>query len=358
GEVRAEVFHTDALSTRFPPAEAYAATASGLLAASISRFHHSYILWFRPEVVRTVKWGGDPRKPVEPAASGERLHPRKSFEMWKETVRDRSLPWRESEIETAGELRSAIVGIVLRRAEELAALSAELERSNKELEAFSYSVSHDLRAPFRHIVGYSELLRDLEGAALSEQGLRFLDTITESAQHAGTLVDNLLAFSRMGRTRIRPMPVDMTELVRELQGEFALQTPERKITWKLHPLPPAEGDLMMLRLAWHNLIGNAVKYTRTRPEAVIEIGGESTREEEIYFIRDNGIGFDMEYVDKLFGVFQRLHRAEDFEGTGIGLANVRRIIGRHGGRTWGEGVVDGGATFRFTLPRIKHREME
>lgn len=349
-EGREDVVARDSLEGLVPGASDFKDRASGLLAISISKLHRSFILWFRPEVIRTVAWGGDPTKAIV-AEEGGRIHPRRSFETWLESVRYRSAPWKKGEVEAAVELRNAIVGIVLRRAEERAQFSIELERSNKELEAFSYSVSHDLRAPFRHIVGYSELLREEEGERLSPEGVRYLTTIIDAAHNAGTLVDNLLAFSRMGRTTIHPVPIDMNVLVREVVREVMMEAGGRSITWTIGDLPTIEGDLMMMRLALGNLASNAVKYTRPRAEAVVEIGAEHRGDETIFRVRDNGIGFDMRYVDKLFGVFQRLHRVEDFEGTGIGLANVRRIMGRHGGRAWAEGELGRGATFYFSLPR-------
>lgn len=346
-----EVFSTDCLSRVIDGAEAHKEVASGVLGIPISELHPSYVLWFRPETIRTVTWGGDPRKPVEPAPEGARLHPRKSFDAWKETVRLRSLPWREEEIEAVKELRNAVVGIVLRKAEEMAALTDELTRSNKELEAFSYSVSHDLRAPFRHVVGYAELLREFDGDKLSERGLRYIDTIIESAHSAGRLVDELLNFSRMGRMRIQPIPIDMNLLVAETRRRLEPDTRGRNIEWRIAALPSTQADPTMLRLVLENLFSNAIKYTRPREQAVIEVGATEEPAETVYFIRDNGVGFDMAYADKLFGVFQRLHRVEEFEGTGIGLANVRRILERHGGRTWAEGRLNEGATFFFALPR-------
>ena len=348
---RSDVFATDSLSRQMPGADdpAVKDLASGVLAVAISQLHHGYILWFRPEVLQTESWGGDPTK-NEPAGDG-RIHPRKSFEAWKETVRLKSAPWRPSEVEAANDLRKAILEIVLRRAEERAQLSAELERSNKELEAFSYSVSHDLRAPFRHIVGYAELLREEEQSQLSEEGKRYLATIVESAQFAGTLVDNLLAFSRMGRTSIHPVPIHMDTMVREVIREVQSELGDRSIEWRVGDLPEVQGDLMMLRLAMTNLISNAAKYTRQRDLAVIEIHGTIHGSEAIFVVKDNGIGFDMKHVDKLFGVFQRLHRMEEFEGTGIGLANVRRIMSRHGGRAWASGEINQGATFSIALPK-------
>ncbi len=351
---RGDVFATNSLGKQMPGSAAPTITdsASGLLAVAISQLHRGFILWFRPEVLQTESWGGDPTKNA-PAADG-RIHPRRSFEAWKETVRLQSIPWRTSEVEAANDLRKAILEIVLRRAEERAQLSAELERSNKELEAFSYSVSHDLRAPFRHIVGYAELLREEEGSQLSEEGKRYLATIVESAQFAGTLVDNLLAFSRMGRTSIHPVPIHMDTMTREVVREVQTELGDRSVEWKIGHLPEVQGDLMMLRLAMTNLISNAAKYTRKREHAVIEIEGSTQGLEVIFQVRDNGIGFDMKHVDKLFGVFQRLHRMEEFEGTGIGLANVRRIMSRHGGRAWAKGELNHGATFSIALPRHPH----
>lgn len=349
---REDVYATESLGEQFSEAEAYADRASGLLAASISKMHASYMLWFRPELVETVNWGGNPNKPVEETEGPLRLHPRKSFEIWKETVRGRSQPWRFAEIEAIKELRHAVLGIVLRRAEELASLSGELERINKELEAFSYSVSHDLRAPFRHIVGYSELLRKQEGDSLSDRGRRYVATIIDSALTAGILVDNLLNFAQMGRSALKPRRIDMSELVAEVRRRLAIDHTGRRIDWQVGDLAPVEADPIMLRLVVENLLSNAVKYTRPRAEAVIEIGCRREGGEVVFFVRDNGVGFDMAYVGKLFGVFQRLHRIEEFEGTGIGLANVRRIVDRHGGRTWAEGAVDRGATFSFALPNF------
>jgi two-component system, chemotaxis family, sensor kinase Cph1 len=345
-----DVFVTDRLAELFPAAEAYADKAGGLLSISISKIRSSYILWFRPEIVQTVKWGGNPGKPVREEAGSLRLHPRRSFEIWKETVRGRSIAWDRSEVEAVKELRNAIVGIVLRRAEELAALADELRRSNKELEAFSYSISHDLRAPFRHIVGYSELLKKQEWSDLSERGKRYIDTIIESAYTAGTLVDNLLRFSQMGRTALKPRTVDTAELVEEIRRNLVMHVGNQRIDWAIGNLPSIVADPVLIRLVFENLLDNAVKYSRTRDTSHIEVGSYRDREDIVFFVRDNGVGFDMKYVDKLFGVFQRLHRIEDFEGTGIGLANVRRIVERHGGRSWAEGQLGKGATFYIALP--------
>lgn len=229
--------------------------------------------------------------------------------------------------------------------------TAQLEAANKELEAFSYSVSHDLRAPLRHIDGFAQLLAGRAGAAFDPISQRYLQTIISSAKRLGRLIDELLVFSRMGRSDLQHAAVDsnllVAEVLRDLQSDFQ----DRRITWRIGDLPPVRADAVMLRQVWTNLIGNAVKYTRRREEAVIEISHR--RDDElghVFSIKDNGAGFEMQYAAKLFGVFQRLHSESEFEGTGIGLANVRRIVLRHNGRTWAEGQPDQGATFHFSLP--------
>ncbi len=229
--------------------------------------------------------------------------------------------------------------------------TAQLEAANKELEAFAYSVSHDMRAPLRHIDGFLELLQQRTGESLDERSRHYMDTISDAARRMGQLIDDLLSFSRMGRNEMVKKPVDLGGLVQEIIQDFAPEVQDRSINWRIADLPTVSGDREMLRLALVNLIANALKFTRPRPQADIEIGCQAGEKETVVFIRDNGVGFDMTYTNKLFGVFQRLHHADEFEGTGIGLANVRRIITRHGGRVWAEGKVDQGATFYFSLPQ-------
>lgn len=346
-----EVYFTDSLTAEYPPARMFHEQVSGVLAIAVSKLHPSYIIWMRPEVERTILWGGDPTKPVQTSGDAVRLHPRRSFETWKQTVREKSLPWNASEVEGAGELRNAIVGIVLRKAEELADLNFELTRSNKELEAFSYSVSHDLRAPLRHIVGYAEVLKESGAGKFSANDERCLATIIESSEYAGKLVDKLLSYSRLGRAELQISSVDMNLLVSETQHDVMRDAAGRNVIWHVEKLPVVEADLMMLRMAVRDLLSNALKYSRSREEAVIEVGSRDKETETVFFVKDNGVGFDMDYADKLFGVFQRLHRWEDYEGTGIGLANVRRVMERHGGRAWAEGAEGQGATFYFSLPK-------
>jgi PAS domain S-box-containing protein len=229
--------------------------------------------------------------------------------------------------------------------------AAQLEAANQELESFSYSVSHDLRAPLRHVQGYVEMLTREAQGALSEKGQRFLRTIADAAREMGVLIEDLLGFSRMSRAEMRETAVDTGRLVAEVREALESEAVGRRIRWVIGALPPVRGDAAMLRLVWMNLLSNAVKYTRHCPEAEIQVGCAAHEDGQVeFFVRDNGAGFDMKYADKLFGVFQRLHRADEFEGTGIGLATVRRIVGRHGGRTWAQGRLNAGATFHFTLP--------
>jgi PAS domain S-box-containing protein len=243
--------------------------------------------------------------------------------------------------------------------QELAKRAVELEATNKELEAFAYSVSHDLRAPLRHTVGFAELLQRQASSSLDDKTRRYVEMILESSKRMGNLIDDLLGFSRIGRAETKESAVDLERLVAEVVAEVGRETKGRDIGWNIGPLPVCYGDRSMLKVVLMNLLSNAVKFTRIRKRAEIEIGCMDGREDQAeLFIRDNGAGFDMQYVDKLFGVFQRLHLAEEFEGTGIGLATVQRIIHRHGGEIRAEGAVDHGAAFYFSLPRARAQERE
>ena len=228
----------------------------------------------------------------------------------------------------------------------------QLAATNRELEAFSYSVSHDLRAPLRHIIGFVDLLNTRDLSALDEKSQHYLQVITQAAQKMGILIDDLLAFSRMGRTEMMKTRIDFDQLVRDIVKELSEDTKDREITWEIAPLPEVIGDASMLRQVMVNLISNAIKFTRPRTEAKIEIGSlEERPNETVLFVRDNGVGFDSRYVNKLFSLFQRLHSTDEFEGTGVGLANVQRIVLRHGGKVWAESAPDGGATFWISLPK-------
>ena len=231
---------------------------------------------------------------------------------------------------------------------QLADSNRELTRANRELETFSYSVSHDLRAPVRAIDGFARMLEEDHGATLAPEAARLLAVIRGNAAHMGKLIDDLLAFSRLERKELERTTLDFTELAQGVVNE--LQRGRQPVAVAIGPLPAARGDRALIRQVLMNLIGNAFKFSARRPDPQVEIGSQHADGETVYFVKDNGAGFDMRYADKLFAVFQRLHRAEEFDGTGVGLALAKRIIQRHGGRIWCEGRVNGGATFYFTIP--------
>jgi light-regulated signal transduction histidine kinase (bacteriophytochrome) len=224
--------------------------------------------------------------------------------------------------------------------------TVELEAANRELEAFAYSVSHDLRAPLRAVDGFSRILLDEYGPQLPAEAQHYLQVARDNALHMGDLIDGLLSFSRLGRQPIRKQLVEPADLVRQAVEDLGLEQAGRPVEIAVGYLPACEGDPLLLKQVFVNLLSNALKYCRTRERTRIEI---ATADSSAYYVRDNGVGFDMRYADKLFGVFQRLHRSEEYEGTGVGLAIVQRIVHRHGGRVWAEGVVNQGATFYFTL---------
>jgi signal transduction histidine kinase len=230
--------------------------------------------------------------------------------------------------------------------------TAQLQAANNELQAFGYSVSHDLRAPLRHVIGFVAILQKDARSSLSDKDFDRLITISQAAQRMWELIDDLLAFSRIGHAEIHKVDVNLDQLVQDVLGDFQEETQKRNIVWEIRPLPSVRADRALMRLALVNLISNAVKFTGRRAQPKIEIdcapGGDG---ETVVVIRDNGAGFDPKYAGKLFGVFQRLHHRDEFEGTGIGLANVQRIIQRHGGKIWAEGVLNGGATFFFSMPK-------
>jgi len=300
----------------------------------------------RAELFRTERWEGELRKSKSDGtqvlvASRWSLRRNESGEPLAILETNNDISERKRDEERIRALNS-----------DLKQRTIELEASNKELEAFAYSTSHDLRAPLRHLAGYTELLRKHASSVLDEKSRRYVTMLQESAKRMGELIDDLLTFSRIGRAETQNTLVSLGQLVREILSEFERETDGRSIVWRIGDLPSLHGDRAMLRLALINLISNAVKFTRTRPQAEIEIGcAKGGPGEVVVFVRDNGVGFDMKYVGKLFGVFQRLHSPETFEGTGIGLATVQRIAARHGGRAWAEGSVDGGATFFFAAPK-------
>ncbi len=272
-------------------------------------------------------------------------------EMTKE--RSAELNKRISEVE---QLNNAMLNLLEDRRisnESLEIKTQQLAAANKDLDAFAYSVSHDLRAPLRAIVGFSRMLMEDYGDKLDEEGQRKLNVIQNSAQDMGQLIDDLLAFSRLGRKAISMSAINMGRLAEEVFERLRLNASGQTVRLNIQDLSPAYGDRALIREVFVNLISNAIKFTKPAEVAVVEISGKTEEKEILYSVKDNGVGFDMKYADKLFQVFQRLHSTEEFEGTGVGLALVQRIIHRHGGRVWAKGKMNEGATFYFTLPRGK-----
>jgi PAS domain S-box-containing protein len=302
----------------------------------------------RAELLRTGRWEGELRKTK---ADGSTVAVASRWSLRKDEL-GRPLAILETNNDISDRKRREEE--IRKLNVELGKRTSELEATNKELEAFAYSVSHDLRAPLRHMVGFTELLQKHLGSTLDEKSRRYMKIVLESAKKMGALIDDLLAFSRIGRAETRETMVSLEQLVKEVLIDMQQETDGRNIVWKIGALPSLHGDRSMLRLALVNLISNAVKFTRTHPQAEIEIGYMEKKEEGVVvFVRDNGVGFDMKYAHKLFGVFQRLHQADSFEGTGIGLATVQRIIHRHGGRVWAESLQNRGATFFFSVPSYR-----
>jgi PAS domain S-box-containing protein len=300
----------------------------------------------RAELLRTNRWDGELKKT---RADGTQVVVASRWSLRRDE-QQRPVAILETNNDITGRIRREEEIQSLNQ--ELESRSAELESINKELEAFAYSISHDLRAPLRHMASYTELLKKKTSAVVDEKSNHYMAMILDSAKRMGNLIDDLLAFSRIGRSETQNTRFNLAQLVKEALTEVRQDIQGRNIAWKIGALPEFYGDRSMLRLVLVNLLSNAIKFTRTRAQAEIEIGcANGNKDDLIVFVKDNGVGFDMKYVNKLFGVFQRLHHADAFEGTGIGLATVQRIIHRHGGKVWAEGVVDSGATFYFSTPR-------
>jgi two-component system, chemotaxis family, sensor kinase Cph1 len=358
------IYSTNGLVTDYEPLSPSKDVASGLLALRISRIQQTYLLWFRPEVLQTIDWGGKPNKPVTvDADNGVRMTPRKSFELWKETVQRRSLPWKACEIEAALELRMRIIGIVLQKADELALLNAELERSNIELDAFAYVASHDLKEPLRGIHNYSTFLIEDYGHKLGEDGTHKLATLMRLTQRMEDLIESLLHYSRCGRAELLFAPVNVADVVESVIDVIKISqtaTAEFRIS---RPLPIVQCDRTQLAELFTNLISNGIKYNDHDLKS-IEIGYilpteshadlpndlQLDRSQSIFFVKDNGIGIRAKHFDNIFKIFKRLHPATKYGGgTGAGLTIAKKIVDRHGGNLVVTSIFGEGSTFYFTL---------
>ncbi|MHA0043864.1 ATP-binding protein [Deinococcus sp. PEB2-63] len=364
-----EVLHTRSLGELFPAASAYAESASGLLAVQLSRLRGDHVMWFRPEELQTVAWGGDPNKPAEVAQDGSaRLSPRRSFEAWQQTVRGRSAPWLTEEIEAARPLRRALLSLVLRRAEELRDLNEglmrsnqELERSNADLDAFAYIASHDLKEPLRGLHNYSVFLLEAYAQQLDEDGVAKLNTLVRLTQRMDDLIDSLLLYSRVGRVDLNVRDTDLNDVLADVLDILSARFEQAGAEVTRGALPTLPVDRVRVGEVLNNLVSNAVKYNDKPPR--IEVGALPPGERGdlivpegvpdqawVLFVRDNGIGIRDRHFENIFRIFKRLHGRDQYGGgTGAGLTIVKKIIERHGGQIWPVSAVGEGTTFYFTL---------
>ena len=350
--VEEQVFATDSLSQLYPPAEAYKDLASGLLATPISRSGRDWLLWFRPEFIQTVKWGGNPHeKPIVQGPNGLRLMPRTSFEIWKETVRGRSKGWQPFEVESGRKLRFALLEIVVNHTEKLTALNRQLEMSNEELDSFAYVASHDLKEPLRGILHYSQYLIETCAEKLDVESQSRLQSLMRLTRRMDALINSLLHYSRVGRLDLVLNDVDLNEVLSEVLELLEASRPDAKVEFRVpRALPTVKGDHVLLRELFLNLIGNAMKYN-DKSEPWIEVGFRKELDESIYYyVRDNGIGISSVFHEQVFKMFKRLHGRDEYGGgSGAGLTICRKIVERHGGRIWLESSPGNGTTFFFTL---------
>jgi two-component system, chemotaxis family, sensor kinase Cph1 len=355
------VFYTHELSKIAPIADAFQDVASGVLALAISLPHRAYLLWFRPEVARTVSWGGDPDPVVVDEAGIPRLCPRRSFELWQEIVRGTALPWKPCELEAVADLRSVIVGVVMRQADELARINVELERSNDELDAFAYIASHDLKEPLRGIHNYSSFLIEDYADVLNAEGVDKLQTLVRLTQRMEDLINSLLHFSRLGRIELSLRETDLNPIISHVATIVKISYPNASIAIQVpRPLPTLRCDTVQITELFTNLISNAVKYN-DQLEKQVEIGSLTPDEmlqqnpsrkisQQVFYVKDNGIGIRERHLDNIFWIFKRLHGQTHYGGgTGVGLTIAKKIVERHGGQIWVESVYGVGSTFYFTL---------
>lgn len=350
--VQEDVFYTDSLPLVYSDAERFKDVASGLLAIPISK--RSYVLWFRPEVIQTVSWGGDPNNAYEliddEAGQAPRLCPRKSFDLWKETVKLQSLPWQSVEVKAVLELRKAIVNIVLRQAEELAILAQDLARSNGELKKFAYVASHDLQEPLNQVANYVQLLEMRYNDALDADAKDFIDFAVEGVSLMQTLIDDVLVYSKVDLQGVEWALTPVDEPLQHALGNLRGRITETDTVIVADTLPTIVADSTQLMQLFQNLIGNAIKFRHPERQPQIHIGVERLDDEWQFSVEDNGIGIDPQFSERIFVIFQRLHTRDEYPGSGMGLAICKKIVECHRGRIWVEPAADQGVIFKFTIP--------
>ncbi|APD47762.1 GAF domain-containing protein [Synechococcus sp. CS-602] len=357
-QMQDNMFQSRSLSRLYPAATSFKAVASGVLALEISQFHQDFVIWFRPEVIETVTWAGNPHKPVEVASNGiVTLSPRKSFQQWKETLQGCALPWKPCELKVVAELRSLIVSKILKQAADLANVNLELERSNIELDSFAYVASHDLKEPLRGIHNYSNFLIEDYAEVLDTAGVDKLATLVRLTQRMEDLINSLLHYSQLGRIELSRQPTDLAELVEQTIEVLRISQPQSSIDFRMSgSMPMVDCDRTQISEVLTNLLTNAIKYN-DKAEKWVEIGCAQSGNGDsdglsgcTFFVRDNGIGIPPQHLERVFQIFKRLHTQDQYGGgTGAGLTIVRKIVHQHGGKIWVESSFGEGSTFFFTL---------
>lgn len=351
-QIETDVYYTDSLPKVYPPANEFKEIASGLLALEITKVQKNYVLWFRSEVSQTVHWAGNPQKHGKIELDGSiTLLPRKSFAKWLETVECHSLPWQSYEIEGAQELKSAILGILMRKMAELAEVNLELEQSNNDLDSFNYIASHDLKEPLRGIHNYATFLMEDYGEIINADGRQKLETLVRLTQRMEDLINALLFLSRLGRQELHKAPINLNELIENVAEVIRMSKPNESIEIiKMNNLPIIYGDKVLMEEVFSNLISNAVKYNK-KTHKIIEIGYKYTEDSAcLIYVKDNGIGIREKHIETIFKLFKRLHGKDKFGGgTGVGLTIVKKIIERHGGQIWLESNYGERTTFYIKL---------
>ncbi|MEM8804620.1 MAG: ATP-binding protein [Cyanobacteria bacterium P01_G01_bin.38] len=345
-----EVFYTNSLPLMYADAERFKETASGLLAIPISK--SSYVMWFRPEVLQTVNWGGDPNNAYElkDFDGDSRLFPRKSFALWKETVRLKSLPWQPVEIKAALELRKAIVNVVLKQAEELALLAQDLERSNAELKKFAYVASHDLQEPLNQVANFVQLLEMRYDEQLDQDGKEFIGFAVDGVSLMQTLIDDVLAYSKVDSQGIEWQLTDVGGALNQALSNLRGRISDTGATISANPMPSLVADSTQIMQLFQNLIGNAIKFRKPGVQPKIHIDVERQEDNWLFSVQDNGIGINPQFFDRIFVIFQRLHTRDEYPGSGMGLAICKKIVECHRGQVWVESTPGEGARFYFTIP--------
>jgi two-component system, chemotaxis family, sensor kinase Cph1 len=345
-------FETNRLPLLFTPAKAYRKTASGILAITLSKELKEYIIWFKPELMEEVSWGGNPEKAMQVNnESGEvTLTPRKSFAKWTEELEFHARPWKEAQIAGVLKLREDLLQIINFKANELRQFNEKLRIANQELDAFSYTISHDLRTPLTSIYSYSELLLEIAEKNKDKESKELLNMVLRNAKRMNDMIKAILQYARINSTPIKKTAVNMQPVLKDVAATVT-SSYKNKVTISIGHTPELFAEPVMLTQVFQNLIDNAVKYSSIKETAIIAVSGTETADEVVYSVEDNGIGIDMKYADKIFEIFSRLHNNSDYSGYGVGLSIVKRIMERFYGKVWFESKLNEGTTFYVAFPK-------